>query len=67
MHWPFELVVESKYTGPRRKKSPFSKRTEMFEVSKSKASVCLKMLEKARQEGVVSETQYCSHSCQVPF
>lgn len=66
MHCPFELVVESKYAGPRRK-SPFSKRMEMFEVSESKASVCLKMLEKARQEGVVSETQYCSHSCQVPF
>lgn len=66
MHCPFELVVESKYTEPRRK-SPFSKRMEMFEVSESKASVCLKMLEKARQEGVVSETQHCSHSCQVPF
>lgn len=48
-------------------KPPFSKRTEMFEVSKSKASVCLKILEKARQEGVVSETQYCSLSCQVTF
>lgn len=47
--------------------SPFDKGTETFEVSKSKASVCLKMLEKARHEGVVSETQYCSHSCQVPF
>ena len=66
MHCPFELVVESKYAGPRRK-SPFSKRTEMFEVSESKDCVFLKMLEIAGQEGVVSETQYCSHSCQVPF
>lgn len=36
---PFELVVESKHSVPRRK-SPSSKRTEMFEASKSK-SLCL--------------------------
>lgn len=65
-YYLFELAPENKHNGLRRK-SLFPKRIGMFEVSKSKASVCLKMLEKARQERVVSEIQYCSLSCQVPF